>query len=89
VSLAYLGLSPERGQVVYHFAIGIRFPIHDWRLENKWPAMLVHGNNHFILSGPVPDDGAALALPRHWSVVQIGESKSSSFRLGDSVEGIP
>ncbi|MGB2665359.1 MAG: hypothetical protein WAK48_15235 [Candidatus Acidiferrum sp.] len=41
--------------------------------------ILVHGNNHFILSGPLPDDDAALALARHWSVIQIGESKSSSF----------
>ncbi|MGB7730503.1 MAG: hypothetical protein WBL50_20915 [Candidatus Acidiferrum sp.] len=41
--------------------------------------ILVHGNNHFILSGPSPDDDSALALARHWSVIQIGESKSSSF----------
>ena len=27
----YLGLAPEKGQVVYHFAIG--YPIHDSRLE--------------------------------------------------------
>jgi hypothetical protein len=41
--------------------------------------ILIHGNNHFILSGPLPDDSAALALVRHWSVVQIGEAKASSF----------
>jgi hypothetical protein len=41
--------------------------------------ILVHGNNHFILSGPVPDDASALALAHHWSITQIGESKSSSF----------
>jgi|ERR1035437_1263722 hypothetical protein len=41
--------------------------------------ILVHGNNHFILSGPLPDEAAALALVRHWSIVQIGEAKSSSF----------
>ena len=39
--------------------------------------ILVHGNNHFILSGPVPDDATAVALARHWSVIQIGEPKSS------------
>ena len=48
--------------------------------------ILVHGNNHFILSGPLPDEAAALALVRHWSIVQIGEAKSSrlsgSGRLG-------
>lgn len=41
--------------------------------------ILIHGNNHFILSGPLPDEAAALALVRHWSIVQIGEAKSSSF----------
>jgi hypothetical protein len=41
--------------------------------------ILVHGSNHFILSGPLPDDAAALALAWHWSITQIGESKSSSF----------
>ena len=47
--------------------------------------ILVHGNNHFILSGPSPDEAAALALVRHWSIVQIGEAKSSlsgSGKLG-------
>jgi len=41
--------------------------------------ILVHGNNHFILSGPSPDDATALVLVRHWSIIQIGEAKSSSF----------
>ena len=41
--------------------------------------ILVHGNNHFILSGPAPDEAAALALARHWSIIQIGEAKSSSL----------
>jgi hypothetical protein len=41
--------------------------------------ILVHGNNHFILSGPLPDEATAFALLRHWSIIQIGEAKSSSF----------
>jgi hypothetical protein len=41
--------------------------------------ILVHGNNHFILTGPPPDETTALALVRHWSIIQIGEAKSSSF----------
>jgi hypothetical protein len=41
--------------------------------------ILVHGNNHFILSGPLPEEVAALALVRHWSIVQIGETRSPSF----------
>jgi hypothetical protein len=47
----------------------------------KMVGILVHGNNHFILSGPEPDDATALALARHWSIIQIGEAKSSSFGL--------
>jgi hypothetical protein len=41
--------------------------------------ILVHGNNHFILSGPLPDETMALALVRYWSIIQIGEVKSPSF----------
>ena len=41
--------------------------------------ILVHGNNHFILSGPLPDEASALAMLRQWSIVQIGEATTSSF----------
>lgn len=34
--------------------------------------ILVHGNNHFIVRGPPPDRETALALARHWSIIQIG-----------------
>lgn len=34
--------------------------------------ILVHGNNHFIVHGPRPGREAALALVRHWAVIQIG-----------------
>jgi hypothetical protein len=34
--------------------------------------ILVHGDNHFIVRGPFPGAGAARALARHWSVIQIG-----------------
>jgi hypothetical protein len=34
--------------------------------------ILVHGDNHFIVRGPLPDREAALALTRHWSLIQIG-----------------
>jgi nitroreductase len=34
----YLDLSPERGQVVYHLRLAIRFLIRGWRLENEWSA---------------------------------------------------
>jgi hypothetical protein len=51
--------------------------IFDVRLEaySEMVGILVHGNNHFILSGPLPDEEAALALARHWSLVQIGDEK--------------
>jgi hypothetical protein len=34
--------------------------------------ILVYGDNHFIVDGPMPDGETALALARHWSVIQIG-----------------
>jgi len=36
--------------------------------------ILVHGDNHFVVSGPMPDRVAALALARHWTLIQIGQS---------------
>ena len=39
----------------------------------------MHGNNHYILSGTAPDEAAALAMARHFSMVQIGAAISSSF----------
>jgi hypothetical protein len=41
--------------------------------------ILVHGDNHFILSGPLPDEASALAMARHWSIVQIGGAKTARF----------
>jgi hypothetical protein len=34
--------------------------------------ILVHGDNHFIARGPLPDREVAIALVRHWSLIQIG-----------------
>jgi hypothetical protein len=34
--------------------------------------ILVHGDNHFIVRGPLPDREVALALVRHWTLIQIG-----------------
>jgi hypothetical protein len=34
--------------------------------------ILVHGSNHFIVRGPLPDRSIALALAQHWSIIQIG-----------------
>jgi len=36
--------------------------------------LLVLGDNHFIVRGPFPDRETALALARHWSLIQIGQT---------------
>jgi hypothetical protein len=36
--------------------------------------ILVHGDNHFIVRGPLPDRTTALALVQHWSIIQIGRT---------------
>jgi hypothetical protein len=36
--------------------------------------ILVCGDNHFIVNGPLPDRAAALALARHWSIINIGQT---------------
>ena len=50
----------------------IRFPIRASRHENTMVGILVHGDNHFIVRGPLPNRDVALALIRHWSLIQIG-----------------
>jgi hypothetical protein len=42
--------------------------------------ILVHGDNHFILRGPLPDRDAARALVRHWSIIQIGATTPPSLK---------
>jgi hypothetical protein len=34
--------------------------------------ILVHGDNHFIVRGRLPDRNVARALIRHWTIIQIG-----------------
>jgi len=34
--------------------------------------ILVHGDNHFIVRGPLPDRDVAIALVQHWSLIRIG-----------------
>ena len=41
--------------------------------------ILVHGGNHFIVSGPLPDREIAIALVRQWSLIQIGAATSPSL----------
>jgi hypothetical protein len=42
--------------------------------------ILVHGDNHFIVNGPLPDQTTALALARHWSIIQIGQTTPPSLQ---------
>jgi hypothetical protein len=42
--------------------------------------ILVCGDNHFIVRGPMPDRANALALARHWSIIQIGASTPKSLQ---------
>ena len=42
--------------------------------------ILVHGDNHFIVRGPLPNRAASLALARHWSIIQIGQTTPASLR---------
>jgi hypothetical protein len=41
--------------------------------------ILVHGDNHFIVRGPLPDREVALALVRHWSLIQVGATAPPSL----------
>src|ERR1700745_2740853 len=50
----------------------IRFPITAFRHKIAMVGILVYGDNHFIVRGPLPDREVALALIRHWSLIQIG-----------------
>jgi hypothetical protein len=42
--------------------------------------ILVCGDNHFIVRGPLPDRETALALPRHWSIIRIGQATPASLQ---------
>ena len=41
--------------------------------------ILVHGDNHFIVRGPLPNRDIARALIRHWSIIQIGAATPPSL----------
>ena len=41
--------------------------------------LLVHGDNHFVTRGPLPNRETALALARHSSLIQIGGRTPSSL----------
>src|SRR5947209_18800784 len=63
---------PSRGRWCTISRSAIPFPIRAWRHEVAMVGILAHGDNHFIVRGPLPDRETALALVRHWSLIQIG-----------------
>jgi hypothetical protein len=42
--------------------------------------ILVIGSNHFVVRGPRPNRESALALARHWSIIQIGQTTPSALQ---------
>lgn len=42
--------------------------------------ILVHGDNHFIVRGPLPNRATSQALARHWSIIQIGQTTPATLR---------
>jgi hypothetical protein len=42
--------------------------------------ILVCGDNHFIVRGPLPDRETALAMARHWSIIQIAQTTPPSLQ---------
>ena len=44
------------------------------------PGILVHGDNHFIVRGPLPDRGTAIALAAHWSIIRIGGTTPATLQ---------
>jgi hypothetical protein len=38
-----------------------------------------HGDNHFIVAGPLPSREISLALIRHWSLIQMGATTPSEL----------
>lgn len=42
--------------------------------------ILVCGDNHFIVLGPEPDDSAAIALARQWTLIRIGQPAEPGLR---------
>ena len=53
---------------------------------NPTVGILVHGDNHFIVRGPLPDRATAVALVRHWSIIQIGATLQVSATMPPALD---
>lgn len=47
---------------------------------NEEVGLLVHGDNHFIVRGPLPDRATAFQLVREWSVIHIARTTPTELR---------
>jgi len=56
-------------------------PWREGRMEDQ-VGLVVHGDNHFIVRGPLPDRATALALVEHWSVIRIGQTTPPAALAG-------
>src|SRR3954451_24540070 len=44
------------------------------------PGLIVHGDNHFVVRGPEPEEAIVKALVREWSLIQIGRECPAELR---------
>ena len=42
--------------------------------EVRMVGILVHGDNHFIVNGPLPSPQQSVELAIHWSLIRIGST---------------
>jgi hypothetical protein len=49
-------------------------------MKNHQVGILVHGDNHFIVRGPLPDAATARALVQHWTLIRIGQATPPRLR---------
>ena len=48
--------------------------------EVRMVGILVDGDNHFIVNGPLPSPQQAVELAAHWSLIRIGSSTPEHLR---------
>src|ERR1700741_1568010 len=63
---------PSKGRWCIISPSVIRWSMRVSKRDSTMVGILAHGDNHFIVRGPLPSREIALALVRHWSVIQIG-----------------
>lgn len=49
-------------------------------MPERMLGILVHGDNHFIVRGPLPNRQDALALVRQWTVIRIGQTTPAALQ---------